>query len=87
MLIEIRVRVEAKDGRLALSLIDFGFEFEAHVHLTKAALLKRHQVVRLDEMNLQVTALRVVVYPQMELSNANAVLGCVDDDRPSLPCV
>lgn len=38
----------------------------------------------LDEVDLQVAALRVVVDAQVELADACAVLGSVDDDRSSL---
>lgn len=38
----------------------------------------------LDEVDLQVAALRVVVDAQVELADACAVLGSIDDDRSSL---
>lgn len=41
----------------------------------------------LDEVDLQVAALRVVVDAQVELADAGAAFGGVDDDRASLSCV
>lgn len=87
MLIEVGIRIEAEDVRLALPLIDLRLELKADVDLAKAAFLERHQIVRLDEVDLEVAALRVVVHAQMKLADANAVLSRVDDDRPSLSCV
>lgn len=48
MLIEIRIRVEAKYVGFTLSLVDFRFEFKTNVNLSEAAFFKRQKVVSFD---------------------------------------
>jgi len=66
MLVEERVRIVPMDLRLPLPAVYFRAETQLHVGIVEATLIATGEIVRLDQVHVQVRLVEIVPQPQMK---------------------
>jgi len=66
MLIEERIRIIPMDLRLSLSAVHFWAEAQFHVGIVEATLIATGEIVRLDQVHVQVRLVEIIPQPQMK---------------------
>jgi len=66
MLIEERIRIVPMDLRLSLPAIYFRAETQLHIGIVEATLITTGEIVRFDQVHIQVRLVEIVSQPQMK---------------------